>query len=282
MNPDAASPILALPADRAEEERLAKERSFPTRLFGISVLVVQALSIAAGLDGWSVQVDLVSIIAGFMLLQGSQAWLRFMIFVTSLSAVALWFELLPALFQWQPLESGFGPDPAWLSSDMLRFWTHHVPVVGFETALAALGVIALKSRRLVFWTRTARWVGGTVVGVVVVVGIWSLVHQVLEFRDRRAFEREHAVELGAIEHALSGVTSTFGLPVMDELDAFLDERRTVSGVVWHHSPRGSSRIYRLTDGGGNDEREPDHTAFMRNGAGGWGRIEIHLAPDAAP
>ncbi len=282
MNPEAASPILALPADREEEERLARERSLPSRLLGIAILAFQALGIVAGFFGWAVSFDILAIVAGFGVLRGSQAWLRFMIFMTSLAAVALWVELIPALFQWQPVESEFGPAPAWLDPGDLRFWTHHLPVVGFETAMAVLGVIALKGRLLVFWTRAARRWGGGMIGLVVVLGIWGLVDQLLELRDRNAFEGNHPAELEAIEDALSGATHAHGFPVMHELDAFLDERLSVAGVVWHYAPRGRRQIYQLGDGGDDDNREPDYAAFRRDGAGDWGRIEIHLAPGAAP
>lgn len=82
---------------KEQEEGWASKASSITRLTGWLILAVQALIIVSIFFTDSLTIDIVSIMAGFGILRGSQAWLRYSTFTSTLFAFGCWFILAPAL-----------------------------------------------------------------------------------------------------------------------------------------------------------------------------------------
>ena len=139
---------------REEEEALARKHSRPTRILGwlvIGGILLEALG-AIFAQGVSLGGPLF-LVAGIMILKGSQAWVRFVAFFAgAFVLLTLIGELTLPLAMGQPVIWKEG----WYSYGDTGFWMFVICPAAYLLAEVVLAFIVLRHRQLPYWTRTVK------------------------------------------------------------------------------------------------------------------------------
>jgi hypothetical protein len=260
---------------REEEEKFAKQHSMPTWLLGWMLIAGFILQIAGGFTSSKVDLGgIIFLIAGLKVKDGSQAALRFVIFLTSLSAIAF-ASLIWDAAHLRPLRVG---DVGYFADD-LKFWILGISPPVYLLAESILGVTALKTRQLPFWTKTVR-VWAVIFGIF--YGILSA-QGIRKWQRNRLVERTMAPELAAarayIATATPGVLSSSSFAASQ---AAFSAYPQIEGISWRGGSGGIgfgiyTRKPELTPLGGSS---CEYTMWLRDAGGNWGELEMTLTlPD---
>jgi len=272
--PGDPSALAACRWPKHEEEALAARHSRITRIAGWLLVAVPILSVVGAFFGRPGHIDLLSLIAGIMVLKGSQAWLRFASCIYLLVGIGGWWTVLPAIVHGRPIEIEDRGD--WVARDQPEFWTEHVAVIGALTFIGLASFLALKGRRLVFLTPKVRAWGGAMAAIALIAAGVELHQQFDERRQTRRAAARFERELDAIRHELSAGprTSTFLTPATEQL---LRQRPEIEVVVWETLPRGAMTVlYHRDNSYSFNFDEVAFSAFHRLPSGEHGRIRFVL------
>ena len=263
----------------AREGELARNQSIPTKLLGWLMIAGFGFEIASSFTKTAQSFGGIGfLVVGIFILKGSQSALRFAIFVlvpvalTGLAVVA-W-----SLIHGHPIEAG----GRLATRSDLRFWTLGASPMVYLLAEALLAIVALRLRRLRFWTKTVRiWAG--ILGAIFAIqmafagaGLWRN-HTI-----RRDFPRE----LEAIrEHVdtFGSYSTTSSLANADKLARRFPRIREAS---WR-SPNGQAQVLqrrsRATTHGMRPAGSPhEYSEWYQTKSGEWGRLEMQVILRKAP
>jgi hypothetical protein len=264
-----------------EEAWAAKSSSF-TRLTGRIILALQALVLLSVFFTDSLNINIFSIIAGFAILKGSQAWLRFHSFSSAFIAFSVWWTLAPALSMNRPIEFDLIGRTKWLTREDLELWTLGVAFAGVSTMEAAACILCLRTRRLAFWTKTSRKWGGIAIGLTIIGLILFGIELTSESSKLRKLEETYRVELKAIRaelarHRPSGITTVYpGNPT-------LRSNPEILVVMWDPVKPGSrGTVYTRDRNWSHRSDDPVLRFPHRLPSGEHGHILIYIGENAFP
>lgn len=260
-------------ADHAEirardaEEAFAKTHSRPTRILGwlvIGGIIIQFVGSFSRQD-----LDLggiIFLIAGVRILQGSQAWVRFVALVGPFILLVFLARLIWPLIIVQPVMLR----REWYSYGDLRLWTSFICPTVFMTAESILAFVALQHRQLPFWTRTAK------ISVAVAAGICLLQALFAISRDLKNQKlcRQFPMEIQKAEDYIRthGDASS---PAADQASQELISLPALHSVSVSISPGGGKQL-----AGRNSSEPPGSihkaTRYVKLPSGEWGKLELEL------
>ncbi|MEM1082521.1 MAG: hypothetical protein AAGI48_00225 [Verrucomicrobiota bacterium] len=280
--PDPAKPVNgALPPDascwwpRPQEEQWAAKNLFINRLTAWAILGLQGLIILSAFFTSGLHLDILAILAGFGVLRGSQAWLRFITFTSCFTAASLWIVLFPG-FLGKPVEIGLSGNGEWGSVTDSVFWSEGVSISGVYTMQAALCILCLRIRRLNFWTKQARFWGGIAILLATAVLILGLVETVTESQKLRALEAHYETELTAIRSSLTHRVPR-GISSSNPDNKVLRANPRITIVTWEPlKGTGSGTVYTRDRLWSYDSRDPSIRFPHRLPSGEHGHIVIYL------
>lgn len=279
--PEEPAPELSCWWPKHHEENWAAKSSSITRITGWLILSIQALIIVSIFFTDSLTFDLLSIVAGFGIIRGSQAWLRFNTFTSTLMACASWIFLTPALLG-QAVELEINGRTRWFSSDDLKFWSIGVAFAGVITMEAVACILCLRTRNLNFWTKTAKRWGGIVAAFCVLGLALKGVGRILDARALRGIETKYQVELSAIRADLahrhpSGISST------NPSNPVLHANPEIRLVMWESLKNGRiGSVYSRETNWSYSSKNPAISVPHRLPSGEHGNILIYLDGEPHP
>lgn len=254
---------LAQEGARAEEEQLARERCMLTKIFGwmlIGLFLFGCISMLCGQGG---RVDLLLLLAGLGVKRGSQAWLRFSVFICAFVSFVGFVTIVSSAVQGEPLEGR----NAWLGVYDLEYWTEWCLPVGVMLGLSILALTVLKIRRVDFWSLTARrWVLLLCSVVVLVYGGGAVAGMSRRGEMKNAVENIEP-ELQKIRHGVRAKGVRYD---WQSLVQGLELNPEIVHVQLGRSPRGSQILVNKEDRTG----DPDYSEFLQLGTGDWVQLCI--------
>lgn len=261
--------------EREEEQQWAGRHHFPTRLLGWTIIGGVLLSFVGAAFGGPTNLfgGVICLMAGGAILRGSQPWLRFVTFLFVFWTLAGLGGLLLPLLRHEPFVVG-EPPGRWVTWEDRDFWMGLVMPTGIGAALGTLGVACLRTRRLRFWTKTAKiWVG-VFAGL---VGVTSGVSALMAQRDpgRGAdIAKRFSPEIAALRSYASthGVTIA---PASQPLIVTLMAKPAILSASLRTQPRGGLCFFRR-DAPADAGKPRLHTEFFRLPSGEWAQLELEV------
>lgn len=257
---------------RGQEEKWAAKNHRLTKILGWCMITSFFLLLISGIFTDKLELDIILIIGGCAILQGSQAWLRFYIFLASVLCISEILGIALPLFRGEPIEL----NNRWLDFHDRRFWLEAVLPVGVQLAFTTLCIVTLRSRQLVFWTRTCkRWIGGLVICVAVigltVVAVPIFKKEVNEPDLKRAETSLQAAEKYAYDHG-----ANISSPDFHTLQELVETDASIERLCLFHGPGSVTMIYnrRVESVGSNDDW--DYEKFIRARSGRWVMVKAKL------
>lgn len=259
---------------RDEEESFASKHSRPTRILGWLVIggfLLQALGAI-----FDQHVDLGGpffLVAGIMVLKGSQAWVRFVAFVAgAFVPLILLGKLVLPLALGQPVIWKEG----WYSYDDTGFWIFIVCPAVYLLAEGVLAFTVLRHRQLPYWTRTVK-LGTLVFGAIFL--IQSSLSLARQLKNKDLLHR-FPVEIRKAEDYFKA-HGTWSYP-----PSHADAEKLMSSPVLYSvtlSTRSRGGIILPTK---NSSVPPDQlrkaTHYVKLPSGEWGKLEIGFIVDDSP
>ncbi|BDS06588.1 hypothetical protein NT6N_16280 [Oceaniferula spumae] len=256
---------------RGQEESWAAKHCRLTRILGISMIAGFVFQIASAIFTDHLQVDIFLIIGGISILKGSQAWLRFYIFFTILMCVSQFIGIVVPLIKGEPLEISH----KWVDYHDLAFWLEAALPLGFYIGFATLCLVTLKSRQLVFWTRTCkRWIRR----VIYVVGAIYLIIFILWLSNRKSYQarvEQAKPSLQAVEDYVNTYAASSGYPHTETLKQRLADDPSILQVSIYYSPNSSMTLINRNEHDGYDE-DWHYEHFVKTTSGNWILIRAKL------
>lgn len=223
---------------KEHEEAWAEKVNFPTKLagwltLGYVILAACALFIPKAPAG---NIDLLSVVAGICILRGHQAWLRYATLMSCVASAGGMIVVMAKLV--------FGPPPSSMGGLQFHFgdqdsWVQMTAALGVAMLDAVVCVLALRSRRLVFWTRPTKIFGGLFLAV---VGFGLGDHLITRFsiwQTEQALISEFEPQIQAVERHLD----TRGSTVPFDPEPALRAHPRIRMVYWNDNhPNFSSGI----------------------------------------
>jgi len=254
---------------REQEEQFARQHSMPTRLLGWMLIAGTVLQLIGGLTCSKTELGgFLFLLAGIQILKGSQGWLRMVIFFCVPGALLSLATLIWDLAHQHPIEI----NKKWYDFTDLKFWTLGVSPLAYIAAEGILGVLALRTRRLRFWTQATR-ICAVIFGTVILISWVTTARDWMRSQDlQHAFPAEIAV-------ARAHVASSTG-------KVFFDRNRytkfpQIETIECHRSGNSISMMYNRRHDAGNwlpqqaGERRT-YTEWCRDGSGKFGKLEIEF------
>lgn len=265
--------------DRESEEKWACLHSMPTRVLGWMLIGGCLLQFVAGFMNSGVDLGgLVYLIAGICVLRGSQAALRFVVFFCA-GVVPGLIQLAWNSFQLRPILV----DDVWYPIEDIKFWTLGVSPLVYFLGEFILGVLALRTRRVIFWTKTVK-VSATVFGVLLLLGGAIAVQGWMR---KRSVEKGFPAEIAAARSYIeSSAASTVSGTSMRSAESLFSSYPRVVEVTWKSDMNSNLRLYHrglaATDGLSTGEVSHRHSQLVRDHSGKWGEVELELIQPGKP
>jgi hypothetical protein len=262
---------VALLRAKQEEEDFARLHSMPTRLLGWMLIAGFVLQLISGLTRSTVDLSgIVFLIAGSYVLRGSQTWLRLVISFCSLALLGL-AKLIWTAVRGEPLAANHH----WHFVNQPGFWVYGVSPMMYLLGEGILGIVALKARRLCFWTKPYA-IAASLCGVAI-LGIAGF--ELRDWNHKRIVAREMAAEIAAARayityrpspkpHSRATANTAFSsLPQIQEIRWWW-----ISGacdVIYQRGPDNSFLVPRAG-------KPYQYTEWTTDGSGLRGHLEIVL------
>lgn len=281
LDPAHAADVARLSSD-AQEAEFARHHSLPTRWLGWLLISGFVLQMAGSITRSDLDLGgIVFLITGVGVLRGSQSALRFVTFVTVPAMVIGICVVIWASAHGRPIEGG----KAWYQYDQMQFWTMGIAPLVYFAAEATLGIVALRKRGLVFWTKTVR-IGAFICGCILLVQAGT---GLANWRRDAMVRSKMPAELGAARFYLSTHGRTIsavrgaGGKVSDSRGA-LAELPQIESLRWRYGPSQYSNIYdrsRFAQRNKQPEgRSVKYSEWFRDASGELGMLELELVvPD---
>jgi len=258
--------------DQAREEELARRQSMPTKLLGWMLIGGFCLEIAGCFtDNHNNLGGLLFCFAGFGILRGSQAWLRFATFFVVPGSVGSLADLVGSVVFDYPVEVG----NHWVDFRQLSFWTLGVSPAMLMFAESFLAVLAFKFRRVRFWTRTVAVFAG-LFAIVLLLGTWS---HTKDWHRNRSTGREIPAEIQAARSLMTAYGAGSSRPFINNAVAVFDPMERVQTVEWQSSSSATTQVYDRGSRGGrpsSSSRIRRYSEWLRLPSGEWGKLELEV------
>ena len=256
---------------REQEQKWAAEHSHMTRILGwcmISVFVFQIIS--AVFTDWA-NIDILLLVGGHFVLQGSQAWIRSYLVVGVMACVAHLIMVGEAYLHREPLIS----NNTWVDHRDLAFWQEYVLPMGIYLGFALFCLATLKSRQLVFWTRTCkRWVS-IFAGIIGLMYLISIITASLEYSPRKEMRQQHAAALTIVrDYARTHGSSHLSASII-AIKKTLAKDSSIQWAGIHYSPNSLMTLYDRNEKV-SAPYDSDYNEFIKGPSGEWLKISIQF------
>jgi len=254
----------------SREGEQARNQSMPTKLLAWLMIAGFGFHIASSFTSTGLSFGgVIFLVVGIQILKGSQSALRFAIF--TLVPVALIGLVLVAwsLIHGHPIETG----NQWSTRSELRFWTLGVSPVVYFSVEALLAIVALRLRRLRYWTTTVKvwtWILGALL-LIQFVGSVLGIFQNLEVR------RDFAPELDAARRHVVRWGPRWTTASMHMAPGTFESMPRIEAIYWRSSPSVRATLYQPQNSKPHESKETHvHEEWLRTAAGEWGKLEVVL------
>ncbi|MBK1830169.1 hypothetical protein JIN77_05510 [Verrucomicrobiaceae bacterium R5-34] len=269
-------PIESMPAarqvvTRKQEEEWAAKHSRITRILGWCLIVGFVFTLVSAFFTDHLHIDILMLAGGCAILNGSQAWLRFYLFVSCMIWSSQLIQTLVTFLRGEPLEL----DNAWVDYHDQIFWLELVLPIGVCLGFSLLCFMSLRSRQLVFWTATSkRWIKILVIIVAVVVAAQSISalfgKKKSQLRIKQAGTSLRAAESYARTHG-----AHISSPDYEHLKATIEKSPTIRQLSIYSAPNSGTTIYDWNEKGSLPDRN-NYEQFVQTSAGTWVLIKAEL------
>lgn len=262
---------------KTREEEWARRHSMPTKLLGWMLIAGFVFEVCSGIIGGGLDLGgILFLFAGIAVMKGSQNWLRFVTVLVVLGALFSIGMIIHSFVTGHPIAIG----KKWFDFRELEFWTLGVSPVMFLIAESILSIVAIKLRRIEFWTRSVKVWTGILGGFVV----FCFAVQLFRILRDREFRRDFSSELEAARNHLVAHGGWSSLASRESSEAVFSRLPRVMTFTWRHDPKVGRVIYRkfkgstpTIDGKGNTYSE-----WIKLSSGEWGKIELKIILPESP
>jgi len=246
---NAPSPAARNVVTRGQEEKWAAKHHRLTRILGVCMIAGFVFILISAFFTDSLQIDILLIIGGCAILQGSQAWLRFYLSFSCLLCISQTIGIAAPLARGEPMELA----NSWVDYHDRAFWMEAMLLIGVYLGFAALCFITLRSRQLVFWTRTCkRWVKNLAFTAGVIVAI-VLAFSLIGKKNYDLQVKQAAQSLQAAENYARDHESNISASDYFDLQKTLKADPAVRQLSIYNSPNGSMAVYDWNEKGSSDD-----------------------------
>jgi hypothetical protein len=256
--------------DQAREEETARQQSMPTKLLAWLMIAGFGFEITSSFTSTGLSFGgIIFLFVGILIFKGSQSALRFANFTLVPLALFGLVDVAWSLIHGHPIEAG----NQWATRDELRFWTLGVSPAVYFSAEALLAILALRLRRLRYWTTHVKvwtWIFGVVLGI-------QFVGSVIGFLQQREVRRVFSPELDAARNHVVRWGPRWTTTSLHMAPRTYESMPRIHGIYWRNSPGGRTTIYDPQSSKSLESKETHvHEEWLQTTAGEWGKLEVAL------